>query len=83
MYVRIVTNYAKVNQAYTEHNENVDLSINTTLSRIHELNLYDAVDIIALQDSDYLGVQASRVAALPTENTDMIILGVRIRYNTR
>ena len=83
MYVRIVTNYAKVNEAYTEHNENADLSINTVLSRIHELNLYDVVDTRVLEASDYLGVQASRVAALPTENTDMIILGVRLRYNYR
>ena len=83
MYVRIVTNYAKAGEAYTEHNENADLSINTVLHRLHELNLYDAVDIRTLEASDYLGVQASRVAALPTENTDMIILGVRIRYNYR
>ena len=83
MYVNIVTNYAKAGEAYSEHNENVSLSINTVLSRIHELNLYDAVDAQTLEASDYLGIQASRLNTLPDENTDMILLGVRIRYNYR
>ena len=80
MYVNIVSDYAKAGEAYFEHNENVSLSINTVLSRIHELNLYDAVDTQGLEASDYLGIQASRLASLPTENTDMVILGVRLRY---
>ena len=83
MYVNIVSDYAKAGEAYFEHNENVSLSINTVLSRIHELNLYDAVDTQGLEASDYLGIQASRLASLPTENTDMIILGVRLRYQYR
>ena len=80
MYVNIVSDYGKAGEAYFEHNENVSLSINTVLSRIHELNLYDAVDTQGLEASDYLGIQASRLASLPTENTDMVILGVRLRY---
>ncbi len=83
MYVNIVTNYGKAGDAYTEHNENVALSINTVLHRIMELNLYHAVDTLPLEAGDYLGVQASRLASLPTENTDMILLGVRIKYNYR
>jgi len=83
MYVNIVTNYGKAGDSYTEHNENVSLSINTVLNRIMELNLYNAVDTRPLEPGDYLGVQASRLATLPTENTDMILLGVRIRYNYR
>ncbi len=83
MYVNIVTNYAKAGEAYTEHNENVALSINTVLNRIYELNLIDAVNVRTLEASDYLGVQASRLASLADENTDMILLGVRLRYQYR
>ena len=80
MYVNIITNYAKSGEAYTEHSENVSLSINTVPNRIQELNIYDAVDVRTLEARDYLGVQASRLDTLPTENTDMLILGVRLRY---
>ena len=80
MYVRIVTNYAKVGEAYTEHSEDVSLSLNTVAYRLQELNIYDAVDVRTLEASDYLGVSANRNDALPTENTSLILLGVRIRY---
>ena len=80
MYVNIVANYCKVGEAYTANNENVSLSINTVLNRMMELNLCNVVDTTPLEAGDYLGVQASRLASLPTENTDMILLGVRIKY---
>jgi len=83
MYVNIVTDYGKKGEAYFQHNENVVLHINTVLNRIHELNLYDAVDTKPLEAKHYLGVQVSRLNTLPTENTDMIILGVRIKYKQR
>ena len=83
MYVNIVTNYAKAGEAYFEHNENVSLSLNTVQNGITELNLYDAVDTLPLEARDYLGIQASRLATLPTENTDMIVLGVRLEYQYR
>jgi len=80
MYVRMLTDYAKAGEAYFVHTDWGDLHINTVLERLQELNLYDAVDRYALEAGDYIGIQAARVAALPTENTDMILLGVRIKY---
>ena len=80
MYMNIVTNYAKAGEAYTEHGENVSLSINTVQYRIQELNLYDAVDVRTLEADDYLGVYANRNDTLPTDNTSLILLGVRLRY---
>ena len=61
----------------------MSLSLNTVQNGITELNLYDAVDTLPLEARDYLGIQASRLATLPTENTDMIVLGVRLEYQYR
>ena len=80
MYMNIVTNYAKAGEAYTEHGENVSLSINTVANRIQELNIYDAVDVRTLEARDYLGVYANRNDTLPTQNTSLILLGIRLRY---
>ena len=80
MYVRMLTDYAKAGEAYFIHTDWGDLHINTVLERLQELNIYDAVDHHALEAGDYIGVQVARVAALPVENTDMILLGVRIKY---
>lgn len=82
MYVNIVANYCQAGEAYFEHNSNVSLSINTVLNRMMELDIQDAF-AAPPQAGDYAGVQASRLAALPTENTDMILIGVRFRYNYR
>jgi len=80
MYVRILTDYAKVGQAYFEHADNGDLPVNTVADRLQELDIYNTVDYRALEAGDYIGVQAARVAALLTENTDILLLGVRIKY---
>uniref|UniRef100_A0A6M3MCY0 Uncharacterized protein n=1 Tax=viral metagenome TaxID=1070528 RepID=A0A6M3MCY0_9ZZZZ len=80
MYVRILTDYAKAGEAYFVQADNGDLPVNTVADRLQELNIYDAVDFRALEAGDYIGVQAARVAALPTENTDILLLGVRIKY---
>jgi len=80
MHMRIVTDYCQAGEAYFEHNENVNLSVNTVQNRMTELNLVNAVDTAPLEPGDYLGIQVSRVATLPTENTDIILIGVRIKY---
>jgi len=77
MYMRIVTDYGKNGEAYFEHNELVQLGINTVLNRIQELNLYDAVDTVRLEAGDYLGIQVRRVAG---QNTNLMLLGVRVKY---
>ena len=82
MYVNIVSNYCQAGEAYSEHNGNVALSVNTVLNRMMELDIRDAF-VDPPQAGDYAGVQASRLASLATENTDMILIGVRFRYNYR
>ncbi len=80
MYMRILTDYAKAGEAYFEQADNGDLAIDTVEDRLQELNIIDTVDYRALEAGDYIGIQAARVAALPTENSDILLLGVRIKY---
>lgn len=77
MNMRIVTDYAKAEEAYFQHNELEDFNLNTVLNRIQELNIEAVVDIRPLELGDYLGVQVSRQVG---NNTNLIVLGVRIKY---
>ena len=80
MYVRILTDYGRSGEAYFVQTDNGDFAINTVANNLYELNIGTAVDFRSLEPGDYIGVQAARVAALPVENTDMLLLGVRIKY---
>jgi len=80
MYFDIHTDYGPPGILFSEHWEEVVLHANTVLDRLQELNIYDAVDTRPLEPGDYLGVRVGRVAALPVSNTDILFLGVRIKY---
>lgn len=82
MTLRIVTNYCANGEAYTTHNELVNMSINAVNNQLTELEIIEAIDIAAessgpIAAGDYLGVQVSRQAG---QNTHALILGVRIHY---
>lgn len=78
MTIRVVTNYCRKNAIYTEAGETIDRGINVTANRMTELNIADAVDAHRLAANDYLGVDVRRVAG---QNTNALILGVRIKYD--
>ena len=80
MYVRVLTDYGGSGEAYFVQADWGDFAINTVANNLYELNIGTAVDWRSLEAGDYIGVQAARVAALPVENTDMLLLGVRIKY---
>jgi hypothetical protein len=77
MQMRIVTDYCKNGEAYFEQNELENFNLNTVLNRIQELNIEAVVDIRPLEPGDYIGIQVSRQ---PGQNTNMILLGARIKY---
>ena len=80
MYMRVTTNYAKNGEAYLNSADMGDFGINVVLNNLYEMSINTAVDFTSLEAGDYIGISVSRVAALPTENTDILFLGVRIKY---
>lgn len=83
MTFRVVTDYCKAGVGYFDHNQLVNVGVNTTLNRLQEAGIPHALRALAsnapLEAGEYLGVQISRQAG---QNTNAIFLGVRIRYNT-
>lgn len=80
MYMRVLTDYAKNGEAYYNTADNGDFAINVVADNLYEMNIGTAVDFTLLEAGDYVGVQVARVAALPVANTDILLLGVRIKY---
>jgi hypothetical protein len=79
MTLRIITNYAQAGVGYTDGGETLDKSINTVGNRITELDIADCLDTKQLAPRDYIGVRVGRIGG---QNTNAIVLGVRLRYNT-
>lgn len=75
MTIRVETSYARTGEDYSTHSKTVDLSINTVLNQIYELDISSAVGSLAARD--YLGVSFTRVAG---QNTSAAILGVKLEY---
>jgi len=75
--LRIVSDYARGEEAYFAHNEQVNFALNSRTNVIHELGIDLAYDLGPVLREDYIGVQASRQAG---QNTNLIVLGVRLRY---
>ena len=80
MYMRVLTDYGKSGEAYFNSADNGDFAINVVANNLYEMNICTAVDFTSLEAGDYIGVSVARVAALPVSNTDIIFLGVRIKY---
>ena len=78
MTLRIITNYASAGVGYTDGGETLDKSVNTVAKRITELDIVDCLVTKSLAPHDYIGVRVGRIGG---QNTDALILGVRIRYN--
>jgi len=79
MTLRIITNYAQAGVGYTDGGETLDKAVNTVALRITEVDIADCLDTKQLAPKDYIGVRVGRIAG---QNTDILVLGVRIRYNT-
>lgn len=83
MWIEVVSQYNIAGKDYNEHTEDLYFSFTAVPERIIEVDISEAVDTHPLEPSTYLNVTARRVAALPTENTDCYVVGVRIKYRYR
>jgi len=77
MILRIVSDYAAREEAYFMHNEQVNFALNSRTNVIQEVDIGLAYDLGPVLREDYIGVQASRQSG---QNTNLIVLGVRLRY---
>lgn len=83
MTFRIVSNFCRAQEAYSEGNNQVNYAVNTITNVVQVGDISTALVNLGsnapLQAREYLGVQVSRQ---PGQNTNAIFLGLRIRYNT-
>jgi len=79
MTLRVVTNYCHAGENIYVAGETVNKQINAVASRLTEVSIADCVDVRKLTPNDYIGVDVRRIAG---QNTNTLVLGVRIRYNT-
>lgn len=75
MTMRVDLNYGAVGEVHNIHTNGANMNTNTTANLVTELDISALVG--ALAAGDYLGVAVRRD---PTQNTDILLLGVRLRY---
>ncbi len=80
MWIEVVTQYNIAGKDFNEHTEDLYFSFTAVPDRNTEIDISEAVDVHAIEPSTYLIVTARRAAALPTENTDCYVVGVRLKY---
>jgi len=84
MTMRIVTNWCPAGANYAQANNLQTKSINTFLHNVEEVDISQALTTLGgntkIAAKDYLGVQFSSQAGPPALNTNVIVLGVRIKY---
>jgi hypothetical protein len=80
MTMRVVTNYCRPGEPYTQHNKLIDDKSFTAVQNIlTEIDITDLVDLPngRLDKKDYLGIQVSRQAG---DTMDAIVIGAKLRY---
>jgi len=84
MWIQVITEYNSAGKNYTENTEGpLFYSFDAVPNRITEINIQESVNTVALQAGDYIIVNPSRQAAMPTANTDVYVMGVRFKYKFR
>jgi len=84
MWFQLITGWNTVGHNYNVNTEGpLFYSFTAIANRITEIDISGAVDARALQAGDYITVVPSRQAAMPLNNTDMYVVGVRFRYKYR
>ena len=83
MWIQVVSEYNIAGKDYNEHTETLYFSFTAVPDRITEIDISEVVDTVALEAGDYIYLTASRQAALPVENTDCYVSGVRLKYKYR
>lgn len=78
MTVQLDADWAKEGEPFNMHGrDNLVISFNTVNSQMYEIDISKLVDIENLEAKDCLGLDVNRVA---TQNTNMTVLGLKLRY---
>ncbi len=84
MWIQVITEYNIAGKNYTENTEGpLFFSFDAVPNRITEIDIQEAVNTTALQAGTYIYVTPSRQAAMPSNNTDLYVCGVRFKYRYR
>ena len=84
MWIQVITEYNISGKNYTENTEGpLFYSFDAVPNRITEIDIQESVNTVALQAGDYIIVTPSRQAAMPSNNTDLYVMGVRFKYKYR
>ena len=84
MWIQVITEWNTVSHNYNLNTEGpLFYSFTAIANRITEIDISGAVDARALQAGDYIFVNPSRQAAMPSNNTNLYVTGVRFRYKYR
>jgi len=84
MWIQVITEYNIAGKDYTENTEGpLFYSFDAVPNRITEIDIQESVNTRALEAGDYIIVTPSRQAAMPSNNTDVYVSGVRFKYKYR
>ncbi len=83
MWVRVFSEYNEVGNLYYIHQADKWYSFAAFTNRNTEIDVSGILENHALGPSTYLNVGVSRLAVLPVENTNLWVVGVRLKYKYR
>lgn len=84
MWLQLITEWNTEGHNYNVNTEGPRFySFDAIANRITEIDISGSVDARPLQGGDYIFVNPSRQAAMPSNNTNLYVVGVRLRYKYR